>query len=88
MIVSFSCGSCSCLGGASGAGATPRLAALDMDDLIPDAAHLDSPLDPDVALLSPARAPGVLDEPEVNTILSPVANNNNSVVSSDMISAT
>ena len=35
----------------------------------PDAAHVDSSLDLDVSLVSPARAPGVLHQPVVHTIL-------------------
>ena len=40
----------------------------------PDAAHVDSSLYLDVALVSPVWSPGVLPQPVVNTILSAVTN--------------
>ena len=71
---------CCCCCRLGGAGCSGSLGALHVDDSAADSAHLDAPLEADVALLAPAGAPGVLDEPVVGAALSAVANNNHRVV--------
>ena len=56
------------------------LSTADSDDGATNTAHLDSSLDPDESLLSPAGAPGVLHQPEVNTVLRAVADHSHGVV--------
>ena len=67
---------------------TLYLGAAESDNGPTDTAHLDSSLDSDEALLSPAGAPGVLDEPVVHSVLSPVADHHHSVVRLGIAGAT
>ena len=56
------------------------LGTADSDESPTNAAHLDASLDSDVALLPPAGAPGVLHQPVVHTVLSPVTHHRHCVV--------
>ena len=68
--------------GLAGGGRARALGTGDSDEDASNAAHLHSSLDADVSLLSPACAPGVLDDPVVHSVLSAVAHHSDGVVGS------